>query len=69
MAPVTEFAWFADDARKRIDTVFMDLADKDWNYVVMGPDAKESYRWVAGGGGLDSQEEAEKALIAVMSKS
>jgi hypothetical protein len=69
MAPVTEYAWFADDARKRIGTVFLDHTDTDWNYVVMAPDAKGAYRWIGGGGSLDTQEEAEQALITEMSKS
>jgi hypothetical protein len=69
MAPVTESAWFADDNRKLIGTVFLDHSDKDWNYVVMGPDAHGAYRWVGGGGSLDTQEKAEQALIAEMSKS
>ena len=68
MAPVTEYAWFADDYRKRIGTVFLDHTDQDWNYVVMGPDAQGAYRRVSGGGSLDTREEAEQALIGEMSK-
>jgi hypothetical protein len=65
MAPAMEKAWFADD-KGRIGTVFMDVTDKDWNFVVLAPDAEGEYRWVAGNGGLDTQEEAEQALTAEM---
>jgi hypothetical protein len=67
MAPAMEKAWFADD-KGRIGTVFLDVADKDWNYAVLAPDAEGVYRWMAGNGGMDTQEEAEAALEAEMSK-
>jgi hypothetical protein len=63
-----EKAWFADD-KGRIGTVFLDVSDKDWNFAVLGPDAAGVYRWLAGGGGMDTQEEAEQALVAELSKS
>jgi hypothetical protein len=67
MAPAMEKAWFADD-KERIGTVFLDVSDNDWNFVVLAPDANGEYRWVAGNGGMDTQEEAEKALTAEMLK-
>jgi hypothetical protein len=65
MAPAMEKAWFADD-KGRIGTVFLDVSDKDWNFAVLAPDAEGEYRWVAGNGGMDTQEEAEQALTAEM---
>ena len=66
LVPVMEKAWFADD-KGRLGTVFLDVSDKDWNFAVLGPDAAGVYRWLAGGGGMDTQEEAEQALQAEMS--
>jgi len=66
MAPAMEKAWFADD-KGRIGTVFMDMSDKDWNFVVLAPGSDGLYRWVAGNGGMDTQEEAERALTIEMS--
>jgi hypothetical protein len=68
MAPAMERAWFADD-KGRIGTVFLDVSDKDWNFAVLGPDAAGVYRWLAGGGGMDTQEDAEKALVAELRRS
>jgi hypothetical protein len=65
MAPVLEKSWFSNE-KGLIGTVFVDLADKDWNYVVLAPDAEEVYRWVAGNGGMDTQEEAEQSLSVEM---
>jgi hypothetical protein len=66
LAPAMEKAWFADDKR-RIAAVFLDVSDNDWNYVILAADAKGEYRWVAGNGGLATQEEAEDQLVAAMS--
>lgn len=65
MAPVMERSWFADD-KGLIGTVFLDMSDKDWNYAVLAPDAEGVYRWVAGNGGMGTQEEAEQELTAEM---
>ena len=65
MAPAMEKSWFADD-KGLIGTVFLDVSDQDWNYVVLAPDSGGIYRWVAGDGGMNTQEEAESALIAEM---
>ena len=65
MAPAMERSWFADD-KGLIGTVFLDVYDKDWNYAVLAPDAEGVYRWVAGNGGMATQEEAEEALTAEM---
>ena len=65
MAPAMERSWFADD-EGLIGTVFLDVSDKDWNYVVLAPDAEGMYRWVAGNGGMKTQEEAERALTIEM---
>lgn len=66
MAPAMEKAWFADD-NGRIGTVFLDMSDGDWNFAVLAPDAEGFYRWMAGNGGMDTQEEAEQALAAEIS--
>jgi hypothetical protein len=66
MAPVTEKSWFSNE-KGLIGTVFLDHSDKDWNFAVLGPDSEGAYRWVTGGGGMDTEEEAEKALMAEMS--
>jgi hypothetical protein len=66
LAPAMEKAWFADD-KERIAAVFLDMSDNDWNYVILAADAKGEYRWVAGNGGLATQEEAEEELVAAMS--
>ncbi len=65
MAPAMEKAWFADD-KGRIGTVFLDVSDNDWNFVILAPDAEGTYRWIAGDGGMETQEEAEQALAAEM---
>jgi hypothetical protein len=65
LAPAMEKAWFADD-KGRIGTVFLDVSDKDWNFAVLAQDADGEYRWVAGNGGLDTQESAEQDLMAEM---
>lgn len=65
IAPGMEKAWFADE-KSRIGAVFLDMVDKDWNFVVLAPDADGDYRWLAGGGGMNTQEEAEQALVAKM---
>jgi hypothetical protein len=67
MAPAMEKSWFADD-KGLIGTVFLDVSDNDWNFAVLGPDAEGTYRWLSGNGGMDSQEEAEKALTVEMSR-
>jgi hypothetical protein len=67
IAPAMEKAWFADDGG-RIGTVFLDVSDRDWNFVVLAPDSEGEYRWVAGNGGMNTQEEAEQALAAEMLK-
>lgn len=66
LAPAMEKAWFAANDG-RIGTVFLDVSDKDWNYVILAPDPQGQYRWVAGNGGMDTQDEAERELVAVMS--
>jgi hypothetical protein len=62
LAPVTETSWFADDEKDLIGTVFLDLSDNDWNWVVLGK-AEGGYRYVAGNGSLPTQQQAEQALI------
>jgi hypothetical protein len=66
MAPAMERSWFADD-KGLIGTVFLDVSEQDWNFVVLAPDSEGVYRWVAGDGGMDTQEKAECALTAEMS--
>lgn len=67
MAPAMERSWFADD-KGLIGTVFLDISDNDWNFAVLAPDSEGVYRWEAGNGGMETQAEAERALIAEMSK-
>jgi hypothetical protein len=66
LAPAMERSWFADDAGL-IGTVFLDVLDQDWNFVVLAPDAEGVYRWIAGNGGMNTQEDAELALTVEMS--
>jgi hypothetical protein len=65
LAPAMEKAWFADE-KGLLGTVFLDVTDKDWNFAVLGPDEEGVYRWLAGNGGMETQEEAEQELIAEM---
>jgi hypothetical protein len=66
MAPAMERSWFADD-KGLLGTVFRDMSENDWNFVVLAPDSEGVYRWVAGNGCMDTQEEAEQSLTAEMS--
>lgn len=65
LAPAMEKSWFADD-KGRIATVFLDVSDNDWNYVILAADANGEYRWVAGNGGMATQEVAENELVTEM---
>jgi hypothetical protein len=66
IAPAMERSWFADDTGL-IGTVFLDVSDQDWNFVVLAPDAEGVYRWATGDGGMRTLEEAERALTAAIS--
>ena len=67
LAPAMEKSWFADD-KDRMGTVFLDVWDRDWNFVVLAPDGEGIYHWIAGDGGMDTQDEAERALTMAMSE-
>lgn len=65
-AIATEKAWFRDDAKNVIASLFVDHADKDWNFVVLGRDERGKFRWIAGDSSFETRELALEKLTAKM---
>lgn len=65
-SPAMEKSWYADD-KGLIGTVFLDVTDQDWNYVILAAGVDGLYRWAAGNGSFGSEEKAAKELVATMS--
>jgi len=57
-----ERAWYADSNRIIAGAVLFDITDKDWSYVVLGPDRQGSFRWIAGDTSFETQGEAASQL-------
>jgi len=64
----TEKAWFADSAGEIIGAILFDRSDKDWNYVILGPDDVGDFRWIGGGTSFKDRQTAETAILAAMSE-
>ena len=57
-----ERAWYTDSNRIIAGVILFDKADKDWSYVVLGPDRQGSFRWIAGDSSFETQNEAASQL-------
>ncbi|MCK4823525.1 restriction endonuclease [bacterium] len=64
----TEKSWFADTERNIIGTILFDHTDKDWNYVILARHEDGLFRWIDGDSSLKTQNIAEQAIQAAMTK-
>ena len=64
----TERAWFASGDGEVIGAVLLDHIDKDWNYVILGPDDVGTFRWIDGATSFGTPHEAEKSIEAAIDK-
>ena len=63
---VEEVEWYAGDEGVIIGLVGMDTTDKDWMYVVHGPDQNGSMRAISVDSSIDTQEKARTELLDKM---
>ncbi|HEV2294109.1 MAG TPA: hypothetical protein VGR35_09635 [Tepidisphaeraceae bacterium] len=63
-----ERGWFADDAGNIVGVVLFDKTDKDWAWVMLGRDPKGKFRAINTNVSLESQEDAQKDLMAKMAE-
>ena len=57
-----EKEWYTDSNQIIAGAVLFDKTDKDWSYVVLGPDLQGSFRWITGDSSIDTQSEAASQL-------
>ncbi len=57
-----EVEWYTDERSALIATIFIDKFDKDWNFVILGRDARKIYRCIYTAVSFDSIEAARKEL-------
>jgi hypothetical protein len=63
---IQEQAWFASDDGPVIGVLTLDAVDKDWGYIVLGPDEHGDFRGIDLAVSLKSRGEAQDGLIAAM---
>ena len=63
---IREAEWFEDDEGVVIGLVGMDTTDKDWMYVVLGPDQNGSMRGISMDSSIETQDQAQSELLTKM---
>lgn len=61
-----ETEWYADDEEKVLGTVFLDLTDMDWAFVILGRDEQGVFRWIDGDSSFESPDKARPSLQGAM---
>ncbi len=51
-----------------IGAIILDKSDKDWNYVVLGPDEQGRFRWIEGNTCFKDRDLALKELLGAMNR-
>jgi len=57
-----EVEWYTDERRVLIANIFIDKFDKDWNFVILGRDARKIYRCIYTAVSFNSIEDAREEL-------
>jgi hypothetical protein len=57
-----EVEWYTDERRILVANIFIDKADEDWNFVILGRDSRRIYRCIHTEVSFNSIEDARKAL-------
>ena len=61
-----ELAWYRDPQEVVIGTVFRDVTDDDFAFVVLGRDQHAQFRWIDGGASYATQAEATDGLLGAI---
>lgn len=57
-----ELEWYSDENEVVLGTVFLDLTDHDYAFLVLGRDQHSIFRWIDGGASFPSVDEARETL-------
>lgn len=57
-----ELEWYADEGEVVLGTVFLDLTDNDYAFVVLGRDQNSIFRWIDGSSSYATADEARETL-------
>jgi hypothetical protein len=62
----TEMEWYRDPQEVVIGTVYQDVTDRDWGYIVLGRDGRGQFRWIDGSATDATTDRARERLWAAM---
>ena len=65
---VRERVWYVDDAGNIIGTVFVDLPDDEWNFVILGRDEHGRFRAIEVKSDFGTRDNAVSKILEAMSK-